>query len=612
VDIKLGPDGALYVADFYNRIIGHYEVPLNHPGRDRERGRIWRITYKGEGVKPQAAFPRDMTTATAEELAKGTTHPNLTVRTLATNQLVARQVQISKVMGGLPEGDAKGPIPLPPHAEHLFWAQERLGQLGGSLGLWVGGATPQGWETLIVHAFRIYAQRRELVKGIGMLGSAPTNYHTEGLRSSDPFVRRASADAAGQQPRPEYITPLLAALAKVPAADTHLRHTIRMALRNQLLPDGAYANLPNPLADADLKAVADVSLGVPAATAAAFLAEHLDQLGARPEFVQHCARFGAADLQKDLVARVRKAAGADLGRQVALFRAVQQGTQARGAGLDQPAKAWADDLVPQLLAARDGGQIQAGIDLAQALRLAAAQPALTALVQGLPVAPARLQSAIAAGMAGSPQGAGQLLDAVAAGKASARLLLEAPVRVRLDQAKVPGLADRVAQLTKGLPPVDQKLVDLINRRRGGFLSARPDAQLGAQVFTKHCANCHQIGGQGAKVGPQLDGIGARGLDRLLEDTLDPNRNVDQAFRATTLGLSNGQVMTGLVLREEGEVVVLADAQGKEQRIPKGQIEQRATSQLSPMPANVADQVPEADFYHLLAYLLAQRAAPTKP
>ena len=36
VDIKLGPDGALYIADFYNRIIGHYEVPLNHPGRDRD------------------------------------------------------------------------------------------------------------------------------------------------------------------------------------------------------------------------------------------------------------------------------------------------------------------------------------------------------------------------------------------------------------------------------------------------------------------------------------------------------------------------------------------------------------------------------------------------
>src|SRR6266850_1568106 len=47
VDLQLGPDGAIYVADFYNRIIGHYEVPLDHPGRDRERGRIWRIVYTG-------------------------------------------------------------------------------------------------------------------------------------------------------------------------------------------------------------------------------------------------------------------------------------------------------------------------------------------------------------------------------------------------------------------------------------------------------------------------------------------------------------------------------------------------------------------------------------
>ena len=35
VDLELGPDGSVYVADFYNRIIGHYEVPLKHPGRDR-------------------------------------------------------------------------------------------------------------------------------------------------------------------------------------------------------------------------------------------------------------------------------------------------------------------------------------------------------------------------------------------------------------------------------------------------------------------------------------------------------------------------------------------------------------------------------------------------
>jgi hypothetical protein len=53
-------------------------------------------------------------------------------------------------------------------------------------------------------------------------------------------------------------------------------------------------------------------------------------------------------------------------------------------------------------------------------------------------------------------------------------------------------------------------------------------------------------------------------------------------------------------------VVLADNQGKDVRVAKGSIESRTTAQLSPMPANLAEQVPEAEFYHLLAYLLAQR------
>ena len=59
VDVKLGPDGCLYIADFYNRIIGHYEVPLDHPGGDRDKGRIWRIVYRGpDGKARTAAIPR--------------------------------------------------------------------------------------------------------------------------------------------------------------------------------------------------------------------------------------------------------------------------------------------------------------------------------------------------------------------------------------------------------------------------------------------------------------------------------------------------------------------------------------------------------------------------
>src|ERR1044071_1448574 len=47
IDVKLGPDGALYIADWSNPIIQHGEVDFRDPRRDREHGRIWRGGYKG-------------------------------------------------------------------------------------------------------------------------------------------------------------------------------------------------------------------------------------------------------------------------------------------------------------------------------------------------------------------------------------------------------------------------------------------------------------------------------------------------------------------------------------------------------------------------------------
>ena len=53
VDVKIGPDGAIYLCDWYNPIIGHYQASFRHPDRDKTHGRIWRITYKGRPlVKP--------------------------------------------------------------------------------------------------------------------------------------------------------------------------------------------------------------------------------------------------------------------------------------------------------------------------------------------------------------------------------------------------------------------------------------------------------------------------------------------------------------------------------------------------------------------------------
>ncbi len=666
VSIQLGADGALYVADFYNRIIGHYEVPLDHPGRDRERGRVWRIVYRGDQRGTPA--PRtDWTAATVEELVKDLGHPNLAVRMKATNQLVARggQEGVKAVTAAL-RADKQDEASAW-RRMHGLWVLDRCGALGATD---LAAAAQDKLAGVRVHAQRVLSERGRLTVGEHALALA-------GLKDADANVRRAAADALGRHPAPENVRPLLDLRHAVPGPDTHLLHVVRMALRDQLRPADVWATLPlRDWSERDRAAIADVSLGVPSPEAAAYLLGYVKQARVDRDLltraVHHVARHGKPDVTKALLEFARGHHPDDLGLQVAILRAVERGTQERGAKLEGPAREWAIKLTGRLLASRNGGDVQAGIEMVGALRLEghdarlaalavaratpagqrkAALEALAALdarrhaatlgrvladagspfalreqaanllgranlsetqaqlVQALPAAPARLQNVIAAALVGSRPGAEKLLEAVAAGKASARLLQEPAVVPRLNASHVPGLKERVDKLTRGLPPADQRLQELLKQRRAGFGKAKADAALGAKVFEKNCAICHQVGGQGAKIGPQLDGIGLRGLDRLLEDTLDPNRNVDQAFRSTTLALKKGQVVSGLLLREEGAVLVLADAQGKEVRVPKDEVEERSVSQVSPMPANFGDAIPEADFYHLLAYLLKQQQAP---
>ncbi len=66
VDLRVGPDGALYMADWFNPIIGHYQASLRHPDRDKTHGRVWRITATG---RPLAKAP-DLSNASAAELCE--------------------------------------------------------------------------------------------------------------------------------------------------------------------------------------------------------------------------------------------------------------------------------------------------------------------------------------------------------------------------------------------------------------------------------------------------------------------------------------------------------------------------------------------------------------
>src|SRR5262249_25583332 len=136
-----------------------------------------------------------------------------------------------------------------------------------------------------------------------------------------------------------------------------------------------------------------------------------------------------------------------------------------------------------------------------------------------------------------------------------------------------------------------------------FQLARAHPSVGGQVFSRTCAPWHRIEGQGGSIGPQLDGVGNRGLERLLEDVLDPNRNVDHAFRAQYVTLKNDEVLCGVPRREEGQVLVLADLTGTERAIPKKEIKERRDSDTSLMPDNFGEILSQQDVDDLMAFLL---------
>ena len=665
VDLKIGPDGAMYVADFYNRIIGHYEVPLTHPGRDRERGRIWRIVYRGTKARAPLMSTLDLTKATLDELIALLGDANMTLRLRAANQVVERFGSAGRPTSRFERIAVEDSNVT--RRVHALWILERWGDLRSDLVAKAAEAASP--EPLRVHAMRVLAEFPGLTTSLRGLVF-------KGLRDVDAVVRSAAAETLAVHPDAANIRPLLDARHVVDEADTHLTHVIRMALRDQLRAVGNWEKLKGmTLDEADRRAVADVATGVPSAEAASYLAGHLEQvvepLGNRLRYVHHAARFGDAATRLRVEAYLGGVAGKDTAIDLAeLWRADLQGTQEGGARPSEKASAAVAALAGKLLTGSARNEVSRGVELATTLRspavwarleelavsgraaeanraaalgaLAAIDPlkssgplgrvladetapfglrqhaagvlaatnrpegrsALSGLLQ---VAPARLQTSIAEALSRSREGVNALLDAVEAGKASPRLLQTPPVDRILAGSDRKPVRDRAARLVRGLPPADQRINSVIASRKARYQKAtrERDPAAGLKIFEKNCAACHQTSGAGGRVGPQLDGIGVRGVERLLEDVLDPNRNVDQTFRATTLALRDGRVLSGLLLREEGAVLILADAQGKEQRVPSSEVEERKVQPISPMPANFVDQIGERDFELLLDYLLSR-------
>lgn len=667
VDLQLAPDGSLYIADFYNRIIGHYEVPLTHPGRDRERGRIWRVSYVGpEGTQRAPRIP-DLTRASQTELVAALAHEHLPVRVQATHQLVHRigPAAIPELTTTLAQS------PSAPQRMHALWALERISPLPESTLLHLD-LDPD--RLVRVHLAKLLAEREGWSPALRRLMTEQL------LTDADPFVRRATVDALGRHAAPGLERRLVEVWLQTPRDDAFLIHTAKMAVRDVLVSQNSFEGIdPGSWSNAERRCLQEALLGAHVSGAAQlalrlFAIEPWDD-DLAPALTQHTVRYLPAADEEGLPTLARWLQTRPVGVQLAVLRAAQRGSQERGQPLAVLWKDWAEQLAAARLADRSDGANREGLELVRDLKLTGSSAALLQRLQGanqqpqvlalviealaaidhpeliatagellaredvpvdvrqqcaqvlgglnqnaardmlrlrLTAAPADVARAIARGLAVTPAGAAELLSLMEGGKVSSRLLQDATVMQRLRNGRIPQFDERAAELVKGLPDENEDLLRLIAERKAAYLSADADIERGRKVFEKTCAACHRLEGKGAKVGPELDGVGLRGLDRLLEDTLDPSRNVDAAFRSTTLVLNNGRVLNGLVAREAGAVLILIDEQGKELEVLTADIDERQQTKLSPMPANVGEKLSAAEYNDLLRYLLSQRIRPQTP
>ncbi len=195
-----------------------------------------------------------------------------------------------------------------------------------------------------------------------------------------------------------------------------------------------------------------------------------------------------------------------------------------------------------------------------------------------------------------PERVAKLLDAIESGDVLASVL-DAPRRDQLLRHPSRAIAQRAGKLFSVQMGGDRaKAVEAYRPS----LALRGDATRGHAVYTKVCAACHRLGDIGHAVGPDLTAIRSRAPDQLLVDILDPNRAVEPNYQQYAVTTTNGDTITGIITSETTSSLTLRGAEAKETSILRQNIESIAASRVSLMPEGLENGLTQQDFADLLA------------
>jgi putative membrane-bound dehydrogenase-like protein len=644
---EVGPDGNVWVIDWYNYIVQHNPTPAGFqtgrgsayvtPLRDKTHGRIYRLVAKGA----KARQPLGLADGPPERLVETLRNDNMFWRLHAQRLLVERgKLDVLPALVKLAGDNSVDEIDLNTGVIHALWTLHGLGALDGShpeataaavAALKHQSAGVRRNAALVLPANE--ASVRAIV-GAGLLHDPAAQVRLAGLLAlADMPPSHSAAEAVGAALTGDNIIvqdPVLRDAATSAAASHdgeflraltrwHWREAPRGALTALIErvaehhARGAPVQTVGTLLEALPGAVEPVqaailaglahgwpkdrpaALGGQAEQAVARLAQ-VAPLAARGQLVALTQRWGSKVLEKyaakiaaSFLAEAQDEKASDQARAAAAARLIDF----------RPFDAATAEKLLEMVTPRTAPELARG--LLDAVGRSEAPAVGGALARLLPSLTPGVRPAAVRVLLARAAWTGALLDALEKGRVP---LAELSLDQRQGLANHPNrrVAARARRLLArggGLPNPDrQKVIDDLTP-----LTTRVgDPAAGKLVFKNHCAKCHVHGGEGAKIGPDLTGMAVHPKSHLLIEIMDPSRSVEGNFRQYVVTTKDGRVISGLLASESKTAVELVDAEAKRHMVLRDDIDELQATAKSLMPEGFEKQLSAADLVNLLEFL----------
>lgn len=658
IDAGVGGDGALYISDWYNPIIQHGEVDFRDERRDREHGRIWRVSFPGRPLDR----PRQYAERSVAELVEMLRDPSLAVRQFSRLELKRRDVaavaaELSRwieqsadsverehrLMEGMWIDECHNRVRPDRLAAVLRAEDGRIRAAGMRIAHWRRSELPMVADILKAGVSDPHPLVR--LEAVAALGNGQTKESMEvalGVLEAPldanidfalwnaarrlapkwlPEVAAGTFDFAAQPRRLEF---LLSAAGSPEAAEPVIQSVIDPSGTLQL-SDAQAAALVGPLAGvANAGQLGVLTRGVLTArrwdqdNRAKLLGAIIDQTARRgvvPQEIEGAILGVLGDRQAGNLGEIAVvAAGAwKVGVAVDLLQArlkLLASDPSRGGAvmallqaLGQIGSQDATAVLEQTVA--DNG-VPAAVRAGSTVALSAArQDRALELFVGL----LRLEETRAAAidrMASLLQRQG-FADQLAGGLVELQLGAD-DARRMLAAARGAGGSEKLAEVIArlgGLENAGWKWSEELASEILQLASSQGDAARGEAIYrrgTLQCITCHAIGEGGGLVGPNLVSLGgAATADYILRSLIDPNDKLKEGYTTTRIVTDDGRVIQGIRAGGNAEAIRLRLADGQVVDVPVNEIDAESAGP-SLMPGGLVDSLTRSELADLVRFL----------